>query len=193
MDELARDHDFGTLRMLHVAPEPALGRLFGELFGGYETADIAGNNIDHQADLRNLPFGDESYDVVYASHVLEHIDDDHRALEEIRRVLRPSGFAVLPVPIVVEATIEYPEPSPPEHFHVRAPGADYFDRYGLVFDSVRVFSSRDFKARYQTFILEDRTGWPNESAPLRPPMRGTRHEDFVPVVEMRHSGSRGVT
>lgn len=181
MDTLSAEFDFKAMRLLHVAPEPALGLLFKTWFRAYETADIETEKVDHKVDLRSLPFADRTYDVVYASHVLEHIDDDEAALLEIRRVLAPGGFAVLPVPIVVEETIEYPEPNPLEHYHVRAPGPDYYERYQPVFDRVRLFRSGDFDARYQVYVHEDRTKWPEESAPLRLPMDGEKHEDVVAV------------
>ena len=79
---------------------------------------------------------DESFDLIYASHVLEHVQYDIQALHEIRRVLTKNGIAILPVPIVCEETIEYPEPNPAEHLHCRAPGIDYFDKYKSVFSKV---------------------------------------------------------
>jgi SAM-dependent methyltransferase len=46
----------------------------------------------------NLPAGDASFDVVVALDVLEHLDDDRRALAEILRVLRPGGILLATVP-----------------------------------------------------------------------------------------------
>jgi SAM-dependent methyltransferase len=51
-----------------------------------------------QGDLQHLPFAGESFDLVLATDVLEHVDDDERAVEEIRRVLRPGGTALITVP-----------------------------------------------------------------------------------------------
>lgn len=51
-----------------------------------------------QADMTNLPFPDESFDVVLAGEVIEHIDDDVAALREAHRVLRANGVLVLSVP-----------------------------------------------------------------------------------------------
>lgn len=81
-------------------------------------------------DLRSLPYDAASFDLVYASHVLEHIDD-WAALGEIFRILAPGGVAVLPVPLVVENTVEHHSPNPFEAEHVRAPGPDYFGRYSI--------------------------------------------------------------
>jgi SAM-dependent methyltransferase len=167
--------------MLHVAPEKFLSSVFSTQFSTYETADLFMKGVDHSVDLTRLPFPDATYDVIFASHVLEHISDDQRAVSEIRRVLRPGGIAILPVPIVCEKTIEYPEPNPLEAGHVRAPGPDYFERYRDYFGKVSVSSSADYPERYQLFVYEDRTCWPTKECPLRPPMPGERHSDFVPV------------
>jgi SAM-dependent methyltransferase len=173
--------DTASLRMLHFAPEGFFRPIFSKRFGSYETADLAMRGVDYKVDLTSLPFADGSYDVVYASHVLEHIKDDAAAVAEIRRVLAPGGVAFLPVPLVATRTVEYLEPNPHEAMHVRAPGPDYFDRFRPHFESVDLYSSSDFSDRYQLFIHEDRTGLPSEHSPLRPAMPGEKHLDMVPV------------
>jgi predicted SAM-dependent methyltransferase len=167
--------------MLHFAPEEFLRQIFSRRFVEYETADLFMAGVDHKVDIQQLPFDDGSYDLVFASHVLEHIQDDMQALKEIRRILRPGGCAVLPVPIVSEHTIEYSEPNPYEAGHVRAPGPDYFDKYKQFFRRVDVHSSDSFPAEHQLFVYEDRTQWPTPECPMRRPMQGEKHADFVPV------------
>src|SRR5690606_22016623 len=115
----------------------------------------------HKVDLQGLPFADASYDFVMASHVLEHVPDDRKALAEIRRILKPGGIAVLPVPIICKTTVEYPAPNPYESNHVRAPGLDYFDRYDEHFARVERFTSEQMPAKHQVFIYEDRSGFPS--------------------------------
>jgi SAM-dependent methyltransferase len=170
-----------AMKMVHFAPEPFFRKMFSERFGKYETADLFMKEVDHKADLLSLPFPDESYDIVYASHVLEHIKDDMQAIREIGRVLKPNGVAILPVPMVCEKTIEYAAPNPSEAGHVRAPGLDYFEKYRKIFDRAEIYSSSSFPEKYQLFVYEDRTAWPTKECPLRPPMQGSRHLDFVPV------------
>jgi SAM-dependent methyltransferase len=169
------------VKFLHFAPEKFFRQMFSERFAQYETADLFMDGVDHKVDIRALPFEDATYDVVFASHVLEHIDEDRTALREIRRVLRPNGLAVLPVPIVSDKTIEYPGANPYEAGHVRAPGVDYFDRYKEFFGKVEVWSSNSVPEKHQPFVYEDRACWPTPECPLRPPMQGQRHLDFVPV------------
>lgn len=173
--------DSSALKMLHFAPEPFFGEFFSKRFGQYETADLNKRGVDHNVDLQNLPFENETYDFVFASHVLEHIPDDKKAISEIRRILKPQGIAILPVPVVAEKTIEYPKPNPNEAYHVRAPGFDYFDRYGRHFSKINKFASDSLPRKYQLFIYEDRTQWPTKECPLRPSMQGEKHIDIVPV------------
>ena len=170
-----------TLKMLHFAPEPFLKKFFIKRFGQYETADLTMHGVDHKVDLQKLPFEDQTYDFVFASHVLEHIPNDERAISEIRRILRPNGIAILPVPLVAEKTIEYSEPNPNEFYHVRAPGFDYFERYKRYFSKIDTISSDSLPDRYQLFVYEDRSQWPTKGCPLRTPMQGERHIDIVPV------------
>jgi SAM-dependent methyltransferase len=179
MKTLGDQRDFSRMSMLHFAPERFFRELFSKWFRNYTTADIARTNVNYQLDLRDLPFKDNSFDCVYASHVLEHIKEDDRALSEIKRVLTPSGIAVLPVPIVSVTTIEYPKAY--EFGHVRAPGPDYFEKYEKYFATVKTFSSNDFPSKYQVFIYEDRTVWPTSERPLAYPMEGEKHIDIVPV------------
>ena len=179
--ELFEQMDCSQLKMLHFAPESFFRFMFAKRFGKYETADLSMKDVDYNVDIQNLPFKDNTYDFIFASHVLEHIPDDRKALSEIRRILKPNGIAVLPVPVVCDRTIEYPEANPSEAYHVRAPGLDYFQRYESYFEKVDVRASHSLPERHQPFIYEDRSIWPTQACPLRPPMRGEKHPDFVPV------------
>ena len=169
------------LKMLHFAPEPFFTVFFSDRFGLYETADLNMPGVDHHVDMQELPFEDQTYDFVFASHVLEHIPDDKKAISEIRRILRPNGIAILPVPLVAERTIEYPEPNPNETYHVRAPGFDYFDRFDGYFSRVEKIASDSLPGIYQLFVYEDRSRWPTKECSLRPSMHGEKHIDIVPV------------
>ncbi len=173
--------DTSSLKMLHFAPELFLKKYFSERFGKYETADLSMADVDYKVDLQELPFEDQSYDFVFASHVLEHIPNDTKAVSEIRRILRPNGIAILPVPLVAEETIEYPEPNAYESYHVRAPGLDYYDRYSPFFPRIDLFDSDSFPKIYQLYVYEDRSRWPTKEFPLRLPKEGEKHIDIVPV------------
>jgi SAM-dependent methyltransferase len=177
LKSLAKQHDFSQMRALHFAPEHCLRQRLASMFGKYETGDLSGKNVDHQVDMCDLPFPEQSFDVVIASHVLHHIRDEASALRNLRRILRPGGMAIVPVPVFANATVEYPEPIDTQ---MRATGRDYFDRCSGVFGSVRLYSSMDFEPRYQAWIYEDRSNWPAHLY-LRPCSPGEKHPEFIPV------------
>lgn len=167
-------------RCLQFAPDPLTPVLRG-LFPKLETADLVDTRADLRLDLRSLELPDNCIDFFFASHVLEHVDEDNRAIREIRRVLAPGGVAVLPVPIIVPVTVEYGRPNPREEGHVRAPGPDYFDRFRAAFRSVQIITSSDVRQDVQPWVYEDRSDFPRPWCPERPAMAGLRHTDFVPI------------
>jgi len=125
------------IRMLHVAPEPYFQpRLRRKLGANYMTADLSANGVDVRMDVTNISFPDETFDVIYCSHVLEHVSDDRKAMREFRRVLTSDGWAVLLVPVIASKTFEDPMITDPDERlrvygqsdHVRIYGPDYLDR-----------------------------------------------------------------
>jgi SAM-dependent methyltransferase len=183
MDQLAGRYDFSTMSMLHLSPEVFFEDRFRKEFGSYTTARYEGG-CDLQIDLTDCDLPDASYDVIYASHVLEHIPDDVAAARTIHRLLTTNGFAVLPVPIVVERTVEFPEVVETEYGHVRAPGPDYFDRFADLFDVDR-YTSDDLDDTHQVWVYENRSRYPTTWAPYRTPSAGRRHRDIVPILTKR--------
>lgn len=134
-------------RMLHVAPEPVLReRLAGAPLIDYLSADLEPGVADVQMDITAIEFPDDSFDVIYCSHVLEHVPDDALAMRELCRVLRPTGWAILQVPILLARTDEDPSIIDPEERlrrfaqrdHVRAYGPDYADRLRAAGFAVRL-------------------------------------------------------
>lgn len=144
--------DAKELKMLHFAPEPFFEEFFSKRFGQYETADLNMKGIDYKVDIQELPFESETYDFVFASHVLEHIPNDEKALCEIHRIFKPNGIAILPVPLVAMETIQYPGPNPNEAGHVRAPGYDYFKRYKRHFSRIEEIGPDSLPRKYQLFM-----------------------------------------
>lgn len=168
-------------RLLEVAPESFSHLSLHPYVDTVHTTDLERSDVSLRTDLTALPFPDASFDVVVASHVLEHIPDDRAAIAELSRVLTADGVAVLPVPMVNETTVEYPAPNHFEDYHVRAPGPDYYDRYLASFGSVRRFTSANFDPVHQVQLLEDRTIFPNERFPHRQSAGGDAHGDVVAI------------
>lgn len=124
-------------QVLHVAPEPCLEGKFRQRLGaGYTTADLFNPRAMVRMDIMDIRFPDASFDVIYCSHVLEHVADDRKAIREFRRVLKRDGWAILLVPVLGEKTFEDPSIVDPEERvraygqedHVRLYGPDYVDR-----------------------------------------------------------------
>ena len=97
--------NFDRNRMYHVlefAPGEALHKVLRRYpFIAYRSADLSRKTVDERVDLTAMnAIADRSIDVLLCSHVLEHIPEDRKAMREIW-VLKPDGFAVLLVPLVV--------------------------------------------------------------------------------------------
>lgn len=130
---------YERLRVLHIAPERCLARRFATLENlEYLTGDLAHPSVDIQFDLVSIPFPDNTFDVVFCLHVLEHVTDDVKALGEILRILRPGGWAILQPALnpAFEETHEDPTVADPEERLLRFESAGHVRIYG-----------RDFAAR----------------------------------------------
>jgi SAM-dependent methyltransferase len=125
------------LKMLHVAPEAVFEKkLHAQLGSNYLTADLYNPGAMVKMDITNIQYPDESFDVIYCCHVLEHVPDDRKAMREFFRVLKQGGWAVLLVPVTAEKTYEnFSITDPAERLknfgdptHVRLYGPDYIER-----------------------------------------------------------------
>ncbi len=128
------------LSVLHIAPEPCFMKRFEKIHGEkYITADIESPLAKVKMDIHLIPFGENHFDAVLCNHVLEHVADDIMAMSEIKRVLKPGGWAVLQVPFfspVPEKTVEDAGITDPrarekafgQDDHVRLFGKDYLQR-----------------------------------------------------------------
>lgn len=102
--------------VLHIAPEPCFKPIFHQKLGaGYITADLNDDHVMVKMDITNIQYPDDSFDVILCSHVLEHVPDDRKAMREFWRVLKPTGWAILLVPIMAEVTFEDPSMSIHKH------------------------------------------------------------------------------
>jgi len=94
------------------------------------------DDVMEKMDITEIHHADETFDVIYCSHVLEHVPDDRRAMQEFYRVLKYGGWAILNVPISASQTVENPSITDPQERlrlfgqvdHVRRYGPDYLDR-----------------------------------------------------------------
>lgn len=160
---LKNETDFFTknYKVLHIAPEQEFLRKFKKMKNlEYTSADLFSPIVDVKADILDLPFEDENFDVIFCNHVLEHITDDKKAMSELYRVMKKRGWGILQVPMKnsLEKTYEdFTITDPKErqkHFgqydHVRWYGMDYFERLKSVGFSVDInFYSQKFSEQEQ--------------------------------------------
>jgi predicted SAM-dependent methyltransferase len=132
------------MSVLHIAPEEMISRMLGRLKQlNYIAGDTDPDRYRHftdaiRIDITQLSFAEATFDIIICNHVLEHIADDRSAMNEIHRVLKPEGFALLQVPLseMLEKTYENAEIRTEGerliHFgqkdHVRIYGKDYRQR-----------------------------------------------------------------
>ena len=149
------DHKAAVTHVLHISPENFLRKFFKKKFKSYISSDLYRKDVDHQFDIEEIPYPDNSFDLVFASHVLEYVKNDKKAINEIKRVLRPGGLAFLPVPMLHDKTIDFEE-RPPNKRIIRETGVDYFDRYREVFTEVKVYDPSSFNEKFNlTIDMED--------------------------------------
>ena len=154
------------LKVLHIAPEQEFLRKFKKMKNlEYTSADLFSPIVDVKADIVDLPFEDNSFDVIICNHVLEHIVDDRKAMSELYRVMKSGGWGIVQVPMKnsLEKTYEdFTITDPKErqkHFgqydHVRWYGMDYFDRLKSVgFDAdINFYSQKFSEAEIKRFGL----------------------------------------
>ncbi len=134
---------------LHVAPEQCFMKPFEKMHGeGYITADLESPLAKVKMDIHEIPFEENTFDIVMCNHVMEHVDNDIRAMAEIFRVLKPGGWAIMqvpffsPIPDVTQEDKSIVKPSEREKAygqddHVRLYGKDYADRIRSVGFEVR--------------------------------------------------------
>ena len=126
--------------LLHVAPELCYMDRFEAMDNlDYITGDIESPLAKVKMDIHDIPFDDNHFDVCFCNHVMEHVADDIKAMSEIKRVLKPGGWAIIQIPHidpVPEVTLEDPSITDPKERervygqddHVRLYGRDYGDR-----------------------------------------------------------------
>ncbi|QXP71311.1 methyltransferase domain-containing protein [Polaribacter sp. R2A056_3_33] len=127
------------LKTLHIAPEQCFLDIFRKQKNlDYITSDLESPIADVKADICDLPFDDNSFDVVFCNHVLEHITDDTKAMQELFRVLKKGGFGIFQIPQDLSREHTFEDDTIKDrterakifgqYDHVRVYGRDYFDK-----------------------------------------------------------------
>ena len=128
--------------ILHIAPEVCLMRQFKKIYitkpQNYITADLESPLADMHFDVQSIPMEDNSVDIIICNHLLEHVESDHKALQEMYRIMRSGGIGVMLAPIDYsrETTFEDDTITDPkqraelfgQYDHRRVYGKDYLER-----------------------------------------------------------------
>ena len=150
--------------MLHVAPEECLEKNFRfVLKEGYTSVDKSSERAMFNMDITYLQFGSQVFDFVYCSHVLEHVVEDIQAMQEIKRVLKYGGFAIINVPLDVNRSKTFEDINvinPNERLkkfgqpdHVRIYGKDYIKRLRSVGFIVKEIKPKDILTKKQIQVM----------------------------------------
>lgn len=139
---LQNKSDFFTkpnLKVMHIAPEQCFHKLFKNQKNlDYTTGDLVSPIADLHFDLHQIPLEDNQYEIIFCNHVMEHVTDDLKCMQELYRIMKPGGWGILQVPIDTSRNTTYEDWSittPEErekHFwqydHVRLYGTNYPNR-----------------------------------------------------------------
>ena len=131
------------LKTLHIAPEQCFLDLFRKQKNlDYTTSDLESPIADVKADICDLPFEDNTFDVVFCNHVLEHITDDTKAMQELFRVMKKGGFGIFQIPQDLSREITFEDDTITDkkerakifgqYDHVRVYGRDYFNKLSSI-------------------------------------------------------------
>jgi len=134
-----------TKRYLFIdfAPAVALSYALRKYhFLNYRSADLFMDNVDDRVDIADMPiYKDNSIDIFLCSHVLEHVEDDRKAIAELYRILNPSGWGIVMVPIVLSLSDIYEDASITSQ-------ADRWKHFGQN-DHLRIYSKQGFITRLE--------------------------------------------
>jgi SAM-dependent methyltransferase len=144
-----------NLKVLHIAPEHCFIERFEKMKNlDYITADIESPLAKIKMDVHKIPFDENTFNVVFCNHVMEHVENDIQAMKEIYRVMKPGGWAIIQSPIdtSIEKTFEDPTITSPserekiygQNDHARLYGRDYADR----------LRSAGFTVKEDTYVME---------------------------------------
>lgn len=155
------------IKLLHFAPEQALYQIFSNMAHiEYYPCDISPKRFKYakpvpiqKVDITAIPFENDTFDLIICNHVLEHIPDDKKAMDELYRVMKKGGYGYFQVPIDYNRDKTYEDFSLNkkwqrkiafgQHDHVRQYAKDYKDRlaeHGFmvhVDDFIKCFSEEE--------------------------------------------------
>ena len=142
------------IHLLHIAPEQCFINIFSDYNNiKYTSGDLYSPLAKIKMDIHEMPFQNETFDVILCNHVLEHVDDDKKAMREIKRVMKKGGFSILQVPFyhpIPNKTLEDLSITSPSEREKVYGQADHLRKYGKDYDK-RIIS-QGMKVNKSKFI-----------------------------------------
>ncbi len=174
---LLKETDFfsSNLKVLHIAPEQCFYPRFKSMQNiEYFTMDLSSPLADVHADICDIPFENDFFDVIFCNHVLEHVLDDRQAMKELYRILKPGGWGILQIPI--DLNLEKTD----EDFTITDPKirAERFGQY----DHVRQYGM-DYKKRLQQAGFDVKLlKYQEKFSPEECKLMGLSNSEVLPIV-----------
>ncbi len=153
---LKQKTDFFTAKhkVLHIAPELSFINRFEKMDNlDYITGDIESPLAKVMMDIHDIPFEENSFDVAFCNHVMEHVEDDIKAMSELYRVLKPGGWAIIQVPFfhpIPEKTYEDPAITGKKEREIAYGQDDHVRKYGL--DYSQRLESAGFRVKVDDYV-----------------------------------------
>ncbi len=158
--------------MLHIAPEVSLMRKFKKIYKGfpkrYLTADLESPLAYFHFDVQQIPLEDNYADVIICNHLLEHVEDDHKAMCELHRVMKSGGWGILLSPVEYDRAVTFEDDTitdPKErtkifgqYDHRRIYGLDYADRLrsaGFQVEEIHYFDLLEQSERVKYALMDE--------------------------------------
>lgn len=152
-------------KVLHFSPSRSVYRLMKNNKDiSYFSTDFEDEFIaEYQYDITQIPLGNDFFDLIICYHILEHIENDKRAMEELHRVLKFDGICIIQTP--------FKEGEIYEDFSMKTP-EERLNAFGQE-DHVRIYSVKGLQERLKdqgfqnieikTFPRNERYGFMEET------------------------------
>ncbi len=143
------------LKVLHVAPEYCFIDRFEKMSNlEYITADIESPLAKVKMNIEAIPFPENTFDVIFCNHVLEHVEHFDVAVKELYRVLKPGGWGIMQSPqdMKMAHTLEDPSITDPRERERVFLQSDHLRLFGR--DYGRELSRGGFTVKEDTFVMD---------------------------------------
>ncbi len=142
-------------RVLHIAPEFCFIKRFDRMENlEYITADLESPLAKVKMDVQNIPFQNNYFDVILCNHIMEHVEDDLKAMGELYRILKPEGWGIIQSPINPGRKETYEDKNITSEKEREKHGGqqDHVREYGL--DYPERLKKAGFKVKTDNFVKE---------------------------------------